>query len=479
MEIADIRKRNRTILYFFCLFCAIGLCVLFAPDYKTESIYIANYWIDALYLILCSAIFGWKICIGKFDLFSPITIFSVLYIIMFFFMPMYDICINEVLWFGQDLFGYGIKASTIAFVGYVSFFCFYITKFSYRRFPKNQYIDSHQIQIKGKMLVPVIVIGYMVCLIANIYYMVFSNGNSVLYILTLGMLGSAGQHSVGENIGAISMLSYSLPSFTLLYVEYGNKKILKIVFFALMFVLQVARGFRFFIIQIVVMFGAYYFLRANKKPRLKDILILGICLMIPIVLMTLFRNGIRSGQGMDLSIVNGESIVDALDAAIFDNFRIYKTYYGLIKAVPQMTNYLYGGQMIVYTAIMFIPRAIWHSKPGNPGTAAQLLALGNAAVVGGSAYPGLGEYYYDSGIIGVIVWSAIFGLWLAKIQRRYRYSAKSHIDLMVYSTVLGLILQFVIRGYTPSNFWMFIFCMIPYWGIKKIFNVGEKHEQAC
>ncbi len=474
MEYIDIRKRNRVILYFFLLFCLIVLCFLFAPNYEIDLIYTANYWIDALYLFLCSVFFSYGICTKKFDLFSPITIFSVLYIVMFFFMPMYDICVGEVSWFGQDLFGYGIRASTIAFIGYVSFLFFYLTKFTCGRFPKNRSGDEQRIQIKGKKLVPVIVIGYMVCLFANIYYMVFSNGNSVLYILTLGMLGSAGQHSVGENIGAISMLSYSLPSFTLLYMEYGNRKILKIVFFALMFVLQVARGFRFFIIQIVIMFGAYYFLRENKKPRIKDILILGVCLIIPVVLMTLFRNGIRSGQGMDLSIVNGESIVEALDAAIFDNFRIYKTYYGLIKAVPQMTNYLYGGQMIMYTAVMFIPRAIWHSKPGNPGTAAQLLALGKAAVDGGSAYPGLGEYYYDSGIIGVIVWSAIFGLWLSKMQRRYRYSAESHVDLMVYCTTLGLILQLVIRGYTPSNFWMFIFCMIPYWGIKKMFCVREK-----
>ena len=474
MEFADIRKRNRVIIYFLYLFCLAGFCVLFAPDYEIDSIYTRNYWIDALYLFFCSIFFGWEVCTRKFDLFSPITTFSVLYIIMFFFIPIYDISIGEVLWFGQDLFGYGIKASTIAFVGYMSFFAFYKAKFSYRRSLKNKLNNEKRIRIKGKMLVPVIVVGYMICLLANIYYMVFSNGNSILYILTLGMAGSSGQYSVGENIGVISMLSYSLPSFTLLYVEYGKRKIFKIVFFALMFVLQVARGFRFFIIQIIIMFGAYYFLRKKKKPRIRNFVVLGICVMIPVILMTLFRNGIRAGRGMDFSIVNSESIVEALDAAIFDNFRIYKTYYGLIKAVPKMTNYLYGRQMLVYTVVMLIPRAIWHGKPGNPGTKAQFLALGKAVIDGGSAYPGLGEYYYDSGIIGVIIWSAIFGLWLSKMQRRYRYSAETPVDLMVYSTILGLILQFVIRGYTPSNFWLCIFCMIPYWSIKKIFSVREK-----
>lgn len=474
MEFVEKRKKNRAIIYLLCLLGLAGFCIFFAPDYQMGLIYTETYWIDALYLFLCSVLFGWRVCTGKFDLFSPITVFSVLYIAMFFFMPMYDICIGELLWFGQDLFACGIKASTIAFAGYMSFLLFFTVRVSHKHSQMNRIIERNTLQIEGKWLVQVIVAGYMICLLANIYYMIFSNGNSLLYILTLGMLGTAGQHSIGENIGAISMLSYSLPSFTLLYVEYGNNKILKIAFFALMFVLQVARGFRFFIIQIIIMFGTYYFLRKKKTPRIKDFVILGICLMIPIILMTLFRDSIRSGQGMNLSIVNGESIAEALDAAIFENLRIYKTYYGLIKSVPQMTNYLYGRQMVVYTAVMLIPRAIWHSKPGNPGTEAQLLSLGQAAVDSGSAYPGLGEYYYDSGIIGVIIWSAIFGLWLSKMQRRYRFSAESSVDLMVYSTTLGLILQLVIRGYTPSNFWMFIFCMIPYWGIKKIFGVRAK-----
>lgn len=472
MEFVDKQKKDRVTIYLFYLICLLGFCMLFAPDYEVDSMYTTNYWIDALYLFICSFLFGWGLFTRKFDLFSPITIFSLIYLMMFFVTPMYDIYEKEIIWFGNDLFSYGIKASSVAFAGYVSFYLFYSVKFEFRKLHNigdKYYVSS----LEGKWFLPTIVIGYMVCLMANFYYLISFSGNSILYILTLGMAGSSGLNGSSENIGAISMFSYSLPSFTLLYAEYGKSKVAKVILFILMFVLQVARGFRFFIIQIVVMFGAYYFLMSKRKPRFKDFIILSVCLLVPVLLMTMFRNGIRSGQGMNLSSINSEKLVDAFDAAFWENFRIYKTYYGIIKAVPQMTDYLYGKQMIIYTAIMFIPRAIWHEKPGNPGTEAQLLALGEAAVVGGSAYPCLGEFYYECGIIGVVFWMAILGNWLSNVQQRYRYSAKTPIDFMVYSTILGLILQLIIRGYTPSNFWMIVFCMLPYWVIIKFFELKK------
>ena len=198
--------------------------------------------------------------------------------------------------------------------------------------------------------------------------------------------------------------------------------------------------------------------------------------MIPILLMTLFRDSIRSGGGINFSSISFNILLDAFDAAFWENLRIYKTYYGVIKAVPEMTSYLFGKQMIIYTMIMFIPRAIWKGKPGNPGTKAQELGINEIAVKSGSAYPCLGEYYYEFGILGVMFWMGIFGWWLQNLQIKYRFGAKSNVDLMIYTTIVGTILQLVIRGYTPSNFWMIIFSMLPFLIIKKFFMRKIKDE---
>ena len=282
-------------------------------------------------------------------------------------------------------------------------------------------------------------------------------------------MGGSNTVNTVADIGAISMLSYALPSFTLLYMEYGKNKFLKILAFVLMFELQVARGFRFFILQIIVMFGAYYYIKTNKKPKIRQVLLLIVGAFVPLIIMTLFRTSIRSGNGMDLSIISWETISDALNAAFWENLRIYKNYYALIKVVPSATPYLHGKQMIIYTIIMLIPRAIWSGKPGNPGQIAQRIALGNVAISSGTAYPGLGEYYYEFGLMGIVFWMGIFGLWLKKIENKFRYSTSSRIDQMIYCTILGIILQLLIRGYTPSNFWMLVFALIPYWIIMTFF----------
>lgn len=448
----------------------LALALFYLYPRNLNHIYRENYMVDSICLVVSVLLILNLYAQDKIDIFSPFSFFSVIYILMYFITPIYDIITKEILWFGVDLYKYGVSGSLYALLGYFIFYITYSHKFVLRR-TNYKFVEEYENkEISSETssnLIIFIVIGYFVCLFANIFFMVYSGGNSILYILTLGVIRSTSTINTLVDIGAISMLSYALPSFSLLYAEFGKNRFLKIVAFLLMFELQVARGFRFFILQIIVMFGAYFYVKKGKKPKITQILILFLISIVPLVIMTLFRTSIRSGNGMDLTTITWEMILDALNAAFWDNLRIYKNYYGLIKVVPTAVPYLYGKQMIIYTAIMLIPRAIWNGKPGNPGIEAQRIAFGNSAVVGGSAYPGLGEYYYELGLIGIIFWMAIMGIWFRKIENKYRYCASSKIDKMIYCTILGSILQIIIRGYTPSNFWMIVFAVIPYWIIKK------------
>lgn len=452
--------------------------LLLIMDGNIEIMYRKTYFVLSVCIIACLILYLKYYLEGTIDIFSPITLFTMVYVVMFYVTPIYDLLIREYTWFNVNLFDQSIRCSFYALIGYVCFFIAYKYRFVTNRCEKlykKEYTESEIICFENgnsDQILLFAVIGYFICLLANIYYLVSSGGNSVLYILTLGMMGNSGK-DMTSNIGAISMLSYALPSFTLLYVEYGKNKFLKILAFFLMFELQVARGFRFFILQIVFMFGSYYFIKEKKKPKFSQILIILTVTGIPLILMTVFRVSIRSGEGMDLAILSKDVFSDALDAAFWENLRIYKNFYAIVKVVPSQTPYLYGAQTILYTAIMMIPRAIWPNKPGNPGTVAQEIALGKSAVLGGSAYPALGEYYYDIGLLGIVIWMSIFGLFLSRIEDRYRYKAVTKVDLMVFCTVLGNVLQFVIRGYMPSNFWMLVFCIIPYWFVGK-YTIGGK-----
>lgn len=452
--------------------------LLFVISDNIEIMYKNTYLVLAGCMIMCLVLYLEYYSEGQIDLFSPITLFTMVYVVMFYVTPIYDLLIGEYIWFNVNLFDQSIRCSFYAMIGYVCFFIAYKHHFIiYKRekFCEKEYTESKITfgeDDDSNRIILFAIVGYFVCLLANIYYLVSSGGNSVLYILTMGMLGNSGKDTISD-IGAISMLSYALPSFTLLYVEYGKSRFLKILAFILMFELQVVRGFRFFILQIVFMFGSYYFIKENRKPRFSQIIIVLFATCIPLILMTVFRVSIRSGEGMDLATLSRDVFWDALDAAFWENLRIYKNFYAIVKVVPFQTPYLHGAQTIIYTAIMMIPRAIWPGKPGNPGTIAQEIALGRSAVLGGSAYPALGEYYYDMGLAGIMIWMFVFGFFLRTVEDRYRYKPTRKVDLMVFCTVLGNVLQFIIRGYMPSNFWMLIFCIVPYWFVGK-FSIGGK-----
>lgn len=128
-----------------------------------------------------------------------------------------------------------------------------------------------------------------------------------------------------------------------------------------------------------------------------------------------------------------------------------------------MTGYIYFDQIFMYTIIMIVPRAIWPQKPGNPGTKAQLYGLNQAAVSSGFAYPCLGEYYYSFGTIGVVFFMGVIGHWLANAALKYRVNSSKDIDLVIYSVTVAMMLQLLIRGYTPGNFYLVLALYIPYW----------------
>ena len=331
-----------------------------------------------------------------------------------------------------------------------------------RQKEKSMYKEKHN------NVIAIIILMYIIAFIANVYYLTQVSGNSILYSLTAGIMGTGNLNSAStSSIGFISMLSYCLPTTTLLYWEFGKNRILKIVLFVPMFMLQVTRGFRFFIIQIAISFFVYYFLKKETRPKLISALLLLLVLFVPIVIMTVFRNSIRAGGGVDFSSMNFEMIQKALDEAIWDNFRVYKNFYAMVDKIPAQYPFVYGRQMIIGTIAMVIPRIIWSGKISTQAGVGLEYIVGARLKDTGQAYPNVGEYYYAFGIIGVVIFMAIYGIWARQLKNKY-IDSKNGLDIIYYAVLLGGNLQLLIRGYTPSNFWYLFFSVLPVWIIRRI-----------
>lgn len=397
-----------------------------------------------------------------FDIFDPIYFISMIYGWMFFVTPAYDIAIGNVLWFGYDVFATGVRATVYALLGFAAFAAVY--SFAFRRRGETQLREPDPAQEDaGRAGVAVILAMFVFCFAANMYYLT-RNGSSWLYVLSLGVLDAGEQaQKVSADIGFLAMFSYSLPATVLLYWEYGASKPLKWLLFALMLVMQVARGFRFFVVQIFITFLTFVFLRRGRRPSVGALLGTVALAIVPILLMTLFRNTLRLGGTVDYGSVIRTDLRKAGDEVFWFNFRIYHNYFALVSRVPSRYGFVYGRQIIVGTAIMLIPRILWPGKL-SPGAGEDITAIVGTRLRGtGQAMPNLGEFYYALGLTGILVCMGVYGLWMRRVKEKLLVGSTRPMDMIRFSILLGVNLQIIIRGYTPSNFWYVIFSVLPVW----------------
>lgn len=438
--------------------------MIFCNSLVLEDIYIYNLWADIFSLaIVVIMLVQYR---GK-GCFEPIYFITAIYAVMFFVTPIYDILTGEFDWYGYYLFEYGIKTTFMALAGYFSFYVLYVQSFTFGH-KKSRTAKEKRRVIANNYTVPAILMMYVVCFAANAYYLLHSGYGSLSYILSLGLLdNSSGSYTTYSNIGFISMLSYSLPTVVLLYWEFGNSKFLKWGLFIPMLIMQVARGFRFFVVQIFITFVCYYFIRKNKKVRIVHLIGILSVMMIFVLLMTTFRVAIRSGAGMDTGIIDGETVKGSFDSAFWDNLRIYKNVYGMVPVIPSQYDYVWGRQIVIGTIVMIIPRALWAGKISSYGGEGLTTLIG-ANIASGQAYPALGEYYYAAGILGILFFMGLYGHWAKKLKNEYMNNVNA-LDLIYFSVLLGCNLQLIIRGYFPSNFWYLAFAIIPIWLMRKFF----------
>lgn len=440
----------------------------FSSDITYRQVYVVCYLLFIIEELCCYELYS------KGDpSYSPFYFFSLTYVFMYSICPMYDIVRHEYLWFGYNVFGSGVSATVIAIIGYLAFFIAYSnTNKETRRQddrPAGQLVKPSRIRFNFQI---VIIFIWLFCLAANLFYMVAAGGNSILYCLTLGVLGDGGRETSGVSLGFISMFSYALPAATLLYCEYGKANwLIKAAMIYIMLALQVSRGFRFIVIQIVVMLFFYYRIRKHKYPNAGICVSVILLLLTSLLVMTMFRTSIRAGAGIDFSSVSGNALSDAFDDMFWENLRIYRNFYGMVDVIPSRFPFCFGDEVIIGTAVMLVPRILWPNKPSMYGGEGLTTLIG-PGIASGQAYPALGEYYYALGLIAVVAFMALFGWWMRRAFQRYARSSNP-LDNIVYVVYASSTLQLIIRGYMPSNFWFVIFAVLPIIIMKFIFGKIE------
>lgn len=390
------------------------------------------------------------------DIFEPIVLITFLYLMIFCITPILNIVINETLVLGVDVMDGCIKATLIFLVSYFAFYIGYYFLQKRSTYHKNKIIDKPLDDKQKQFICRVSLIMWVVCYTCLLLY-IMSSGKNLMYILSIGMTGNGDLNELTETpIGFLAIFGYSLIP-TLLYIcVYSNNKFLKILLGILTLSSYLISGFRFIIIILLFSPVFYFYLKNNKRPKIITLMILLSITVLMIGVVGFMRDDVRTGAAVDWSELDANLIIDAVKG----NFDIYMPFYGLVNAVPSLHDYTFGQQSL-YTVIMFIPRAIWPDKPTPIMKELIEVSVSDYAVTAGVAWPNLGEFYSEFGIVGSIIGMFIFGKICGWCKTLYQNPNRSDHTLIAYSIVLPACMQLVIRGYSPSNFYLMLFLLLP------------------
>lgn len=425
--------------------------------YKSESIFII-----IIYFII---IFIYTLVIFKDNdcLFYPIHFVTILYICIFIYCPIYLILEGRTDIRGTVVMGGCVKATIIFLISYISFIVGYLSKkapkfFSFNKLLKEEYSKKAKVNI---IYLCTVIWGFG--MIINLYFLI-SSGMSLSYIFSLGQ---SGEFNITDNMSTLAFVSnfglfMVIPWLYILY--YSNNSIVKFVISFITISIYFIRGFRFIIIIMIIARVLCYYREKKRYPSMKIISLGIIGSLLFISLLGFMRHDLRNGTEIKWKEFNMSQVGYALET----NFNIYKPFYGLVNNYPNNYSYTFGKSMVLDTVSHFIPRAIWPTKP-KASESAMAIAMKNstndfAYDVAGMAWPNIGEYYMEFGIVGCIILMFVLGVISKNMIGLYK-SNKIH-NVIIYSVFYGFMLQLITRGYTPTIVGLILFMFLPVIPIK-------------
>jgi len=440
--------QNRVIKYlafFTILIILFGINGINIPLEKIEK----YYFIWFIFILFSFVIIIYSL-FNKIDIFEPITIVTIIYIMFFFVSPLVDLKINNLYFFDQYTFKESSKATVYFFVGYLFFIMGYTL--SKNNGDKKFFLSNKKISLQSHLTLNIIL--WFFGFLSSIALML-AEGKSLLYMISFGFLGTVGNAN-DNNLEFLGMFSFAM-IVPWLYLIMGTKsRILILVLTLATGSIFYLRGFRFIILIMIIAPMIFNYVKKGSRPKLITLVPLTAFIALLISVIGFARGNLREGTTVNWNSFNSNEIWYAISG----NFEIYKTFYKMVEVIPRSFDYTLGSQM-AYTFILFIPRIIWDGKPDTPLREVLESLLGEYSVRAGTAWPNVGEFYSEFGLIGIIFFMFVFGYLCKKSINLINLKNLNIHRLVAFSIFIPTLVQIVIRGYMPTNFWILVFFVIP------------------
>lgn len=422
----------------------------------------AALWFSLFCVSLLLMVPIYRACIQRrFDPLEPIFLVLTAYFLYFIYSPARDFLDGQEYFFGVHVPGLVPRGSLYLCVGLIALYVGYYAKLGERLARVSPTPTSAS---RGALAYAVILAGTAILLFGS---WVQVSGTSWMRLLTLGQFGPTPDPESGANAFSGTLDHYlfgSLDWFTgafMIAFAFTKKSRWRLLpFFLLIFALYSTIGLRFRILILVLAPIVYYYLGTGRRPRLSQLVLAAAVAVLLIGGIGSVRNKLRTAA---VVTVDELSVSQAQQSFVRD-LSIYQPYLALLNAMPAQHDFVYGASF-AYLVVHPIPRRLWSGKPEAPVLGIIRNAFGgNAAVQAGVAYPNIGEYYANFGLIGIIGGMMLFGLvmrWLWEFALLHRANPWIR---CVYGIALPLLVVAVSRGYFVQIFQSAVFFIGPVLG---------------
>ena len=450
-----MNKRQTGLLILAIFFLVYGFYMLIAmPSLLDKEL--AEGYVSILITYAVFSVVSLYVCNrSDFDIFEPIVILLIMYFGIFVYRPIQDIINNDYFTFGENVIGGCVRANIVVSVSIISFCAGYYGKYSWGG--KKKYAANDSYKVIETNSTDIVLIAQIIWWVSTAFLLLYliTSGKNLAYIFSLGKSGLASDDTTSGS-AALTFFAYSMLAPWMYICVYGKNKGYKILLTLLMTIIYVVRGTR---IVLLIMISApilYYYMIREKRQKLKIILIGVVSILFFMSFMQFARHGLRTGTTTDFTDFSSSAFSNVFDA----DLTTYKQFYAIVEKYPAQYKYTFGKAMIVQTLVTMIPRAVWPGKPGVVIEDVIANAVNARAASAGMASPGIGEYYFEFGIIGCLVCMFILGMIFRKCKEILKKS--NTIDNAIrYSVLYGLVFQLIIRTSTASCVYQYLFTIIP------------------
>lgn len=209
--------------------------------------------------------------------------------------------------------------------------------------------------------------------------------------------------------------------------------------------LLIPTGKRLTLMQIVMAFIILFMLRHHYRPRFIGVVV---SLVAAFYLTTSLRD---LTMGNDLFTAWGSIMTHVQDTSgslqTFFTSNDTEMFDGLaqeLTIVPESLKYQHGSSLYLLVTHI-IPRSLWPDKPYGAEDLLNQQLFETDLGMAGVAYSILGGFYYDSGILGVIIGTFFLGLTFRFVWEYFRYNQNNDVVCMIYAASLPFTIS-IARG---------------------------------